>query len=85
MTAKLHLKHLQSCDSTVTLGYLDLQPPPPLSAPLSYSPPTRDEVSKFDKNVGHPLEMVFNSLKMFLKGLETEPNESSYYYHTTQV
>jgi len=41
---------------------LFLQPPPPPPAPLSYSPPSPEEVSQFKRLVEQPLEAALDNL-----------------------
>ena len=63
---------------------LILQPPSPPPAPLSYSPPCRDDRVDFQRQVEDPLETALGNLALLFQDLQESPNESLRYYYTSR-
>ena len=64
---------------------LFLQPPPPPPVPLSYSPPSTEEVSQFKRLIEQQLEKALDNLVSHFQDLEETPNESTRCYYITRV
>ena len=64
---------------------LSLQPPPPPPAPLSYSPPSEEDISAFERHVARPLTAAIDNYAVYLQELEETPNESNHYFMATWI